>query len=204
MKHLLKIILFFLIICLQSICGETMTKNQQINITSLNPNDVIIAPNAIKIPLEKILLVRQNSNYGAVKLTKLWTGKTKEDRYAEYESYYQGDKSGNLSNKNVQFERGKLSFPKPRGVGRFAFSFGNRDIQCGPIKLAWYGEEWIYFFSTNQDQGDYGIELAPTIWSNISQVNVFDSRIKWYRYNSKREDITIPIDKLWESEKIKK
>jgi len=179
--------------------GENLMGSNQIeNLLPPDPNDVVIAPNAVRIPLEKILLVRKGSGYCAVKLTKLWTGKSEEDRFAEYESYYQGDNTGNFSNKNVKFRKGKLSFPKPRGIGRLAFSFGNRDIRCGPIKLAWYGEKWVYFFSTDQNQGDYGIELAPTKWTDISQVNVFDPRLKWYRYDPKRQDIKIPVDQLWE------
>jgi len=181
-----------------------MANDREKHIVQLGSNDIVIGSNAVRIPLGRILLVRKNSTYGAVKLIRLWTGKTEKDRYAEYESYYQGDKTGDFSNKNVQFKKGKLSFPKPHGIGRLAFSFGNRDIQCGLIKLAWYGEQWVYFFSTNQNQGDYGIELAPTIWENISQVNVFDTRIKWYRYDSKREDIIIPIDKLWKSSENEK
>ena len=114
------------------------------------------------------------------------------------------DKTGNFSNKNVQFIKGKLSSPKPRGIGRLAFSFGNKEVRCGSIRLYWPGKSSVCFYSLNKEEGDYGIELAPTIWSDISQVNVNDSRIKWYRYDEKREDITIPIDRLWESEKIKK
>jgi hypothetical protein len=30
-------------------------------------------------------------------------------------------------------------------------------------------------------------------------VNVFDPRVKWYRYDEKRERIFIHIDRLWEN-----
>jgi len=149
------------------------------------------------MPIGSILLVRRNNEYCAIKFTRFWTGKTEEDRYAAYESQYQGDKTGNLLGKNVVFRKKELSAPKPRGIGRLAFSFGSRDIECGPIKLLWSGRGWVCFFNSNQDQGDYGIELAPTIWTHISETNVFDKRIKWYRYDSKRRDITISIDQLW-------
>jgi hypothetical protein len=62
----------------------------------------------------------------------------------------------------------------------------------------------IYFFSLSQKDGDYGIELAPTKWTDISQVNVFDPRLKWYRYDEKRKDTFIPIDQLWENGKEEK
>jgi len=137
MKKLFVLILFYLIVCIQPEGGEMASSNQVEHIVPPGPNDVIIAPNVIVVPLGKILIIRKNLEYGAVKFTKFWTGKTEEDRYAEYESYYQGDKTGNLSNKNVQLNKEKLAAPKPRGIGRFAFSFGNRNIQCGPIRLQW-------------------------------------------------------------------
>jgi hypothetical protein len=45
---------------------------------------------------------------------------------------------------------------------------------------------------------DYGIELAPTPWTDIKELNIKDPRIKWYKYDEKRERVFIPIDKLWE------
>ena len=180
--------------------GELVTSNQ-----ILGFNDVGIAPNAVSIPLGKIVLVHKGSEYGAVKFNEFWTGKTKDEEYAIYESYYQSDKSGDFSNKNVKYKKEKLSFPKSYGIGRLAFVFGKKiDVKCGNINLLWSGKSWLYFYSSKQDEGNYGIELAPTIWTDISQVNVFDPRIKWYKYDEKRPRQTIPIDKLWENEIIKK
>jgi len=177
---------------------QTAWGEQKENNISFRSNDVVITPVAVRMPLGKILLVRKDLEYCAIKFTKFWTGKTELDWYANYESYYQGDKTGDFNKKNVQFKKEKLSFPKPRGIGRFAFSFGNKDVRCGPIKLFWFGQGWVYFYSSSQDEGDYGIELAPTKWTDISQVNVFDPRVKWYRYDEKRKDVNIPIDKLWD------
>lgn len=171
---------------------------QQGIIGSSGSDDVIIAPNAVVMPLGRILLVRKDSKYCAVKFTKFWTGKTEEDLYASYEAYYQADNTGDFSKKNVEFKKGDLSAPKPRGIGRLAFSFGKKEIKCGSITLQWDGKGSIYFYRFDQDEGDYGIQLAPTKWIDISQVNVSDSRLKWYRYDSKRTKMTIPIDHLWE------
>lgn len=172
------------------------------------PDEVHIAEIGIIMPLEKILLVRKGLEYGAIKFTKVWSENTSEvgsifvargsDEYAIYESYYQGDSSGDFSKSNVQFKSDKLSFPKPRGIGRLAFSFGNKEIKCGPIKLEWFGKGSVYFFREGQKEGDYGIELAPTKWTDITQVNVFDPRLKWYRYDDKRKRVNIPVDKLWD------
>lgn len=193
------IILYYFMLCLQILGGEMFASEQDIK--PLNDSDVGIAPNALRVPMRLILLVRRNQEYCAIKFTKFWTGKTQDDEYARYESYYQSDKAGDFTNKNVKFIQGELSRPRLRGIGRLSFSFGNKDIQCGPFKLFWSGKGWVCFFNSNQKQGDYGIELAPTKWNDLSEVNVFDSRLKWYRYDGNRKRINIPIDKLWDDKK---
>jgi hypothetical protein len=167
-------------------------------------NEVQIAKVGVIMPLGKILLARKGTAYCAIKFIKFWTGKTEEDFFARYESYYQDDGTGDFSSRNVKYKEAKLSFPKPRGIGRFAFSFGNRNICCGSLRLQWAGEGSVFFYAEGQDQGDYGIELAPTPWTDISQVNVRDFRIKWYRYDENRKRVNTPIDKLWEGNQNKK
>lgn len=173
----------------------------------IESNNVIITPVAVNMPLGKILLVRRNSDYCAIKFTKIWSENATEvdsifaargsDQYAMYDSYYQADKTGDFSKKNVQFKKDKLSFPKPRGIGRFSFSFGNKDVRCGPFQLFWFGQGWIYFYGSGQKESDYDIELSPTKWTDIGQVNVSEPRLKWYRYDAKRQDTKIAIDELW-------
>ena len=55
---------------------------------------VKVTPVAVKVPLNRILLVRAGANYCALKFTKFWTGKTDQDYFARYESCYQDDKTG--------------------------------------------------------------------------------------------------------------
>lgn len=156
-------------------------------------DEVMIRQHLISVPLGRILLVRNNSSYCSIKFTRI--GITN----AEYISYYQPDKTGNFSKENVEIKNGKLISKEPVGIGRFAFSFGQKlDIECGPLKLMWSGRRSVYFHSSSQDKRrEVGVELAPTPWTDISQVNVFDRRIKWYWYDEKRETQVVPIDKLW-------
>lgn len=162
-----------------------------------------IASNAVRAPRESVLLVRRNREYCAIRFLNFWTGETKEDQYAVYESYYQGDGTGNLVARNVKFRKDQLYSPRGWGIGRLWFTFGSRrDIQCGPIRLLWAYKSWVCFFGDGQNQGDYGIELAPTRWRNIGNVNVFDNRLKWYRYDEKRpEDLEYPVEPNWDNMK---
>ncbi len=169
-------------------------------------DEVHIGSTAIVIPLGNILLARKDSEYVAIKFTKFWAENTTEvgtvfvsagsDLYALYESYCQVDKTGDFSKSNVQVKKDKLSNTKPRGIGRFALSFGRDEIECGNIKLLWSGEGSVHFYHRGQPMGDYGVELSPTKWMDISQVNVFDPRLKWYKFDTDgtRRRVNIPIN----------
>lgn len=162
--------------------------------------EVLITADCIMMPLGRIVLVRKDSQFCAVKFTEAWAGKTREDQYANYESYYQGDGTGDFASGNVQYRKEQLVDRRMVGIGRlFSFPAGprNKDIKCGPIRLDWTGEGSIYFYAWGRKEGDYGIQLAPTKWTDISQVKVFEPRLKWYRYDEKRKRAYVPIDKLW-------
>lgn len=175
-----------------------------------NDNDVYIAEMGVIMPLGRILLIKKGDDYCALKFTKFWIENTSEvgtffvssgsDKFGTYEAYFQADKTGNFGKNNVQVKKDKLSFPKPRGLGRLAFSFGNKEVSCGTIELEWFGKSGVYFYGEGQKENDYGIEFAPTKWADISEVNVFDTRLTWYRYDINRKRVNIPIDGIMRAE----
>ena len=79
----------------------------------------------------------------------------------------------------------------------FPIPFGHRNfyIKCGVVKILWSYSRTVYF-SESPSRG--GVELAPTKCTDILQVNAFDPRLKWYRYDGNRKDMYIPVDQLWE------
>jgi hypothetical protein len=196
MKTKAAYIIFVIFISTQFLPVDTMASKDK-EFVPPGPEDVLISPNGIIAPVDTFVLVRTGKGFGAMKFTKLWTGKTEKDRYALYESYYVNDMRGDFQSKEVETIKEKLSFPKPFGIGRFSFSFGNRDIQIGPIKLWWGGGGSIYFHEKDTGQNDVEIELSPTKWTSLKQLNVFDERLKWYRYDGGRPRTTIPVEQLW-------
>jgi len=185
--------------------GETVTTSQG-DSKAVMVEQVHIAPNGVGMPLGRIVLIRRGSEYCAVKFKETWTKKFESARFTNYESYYQGDGTGDFSNKNVQFTKDTLE-DRYSVFGRlFPLPFGHRNlyIKFGAIKLLW--SYWSYgstvYFSESPDRG--GVELAPTKWTDISQVDVFDKRLKWYRYDGNRKDMYIPIDQLWEDGEVQK
>ncbi len=168
--------------------------------TAPGPDEVHLGPNGVEIPIGRMLLIRYGSVCCALRFTRVWTEKDGKEKFSEYEVYYQGDGSGEFM-KNVKFRDGKSSFLRPRGVGRLIWQPGNPEVECGSLKLAWDYKTFVAFFESGQPAGEYGIELAPTPWKDIKEVYVSDPRIKWYKYDDKREMVNIPIDRLWEEKR---
>ena len=179
--------------------GVALASEKEHRRASSQIGDVHIAPNGIVMPLDRILLIRKGSDYCAIKFIRFWTGKTEEDRYAEYESYSPREKSGdtNFLPDNVESKKGTASFSRLYGIGRLAFSLGNKEVKCGEVRMFWSGDGAVHFFARGQREGDYGIELAPTPWTDIHRVNLSDPRIRWYRYDTTRKRVNMPIDNLW-------
>jgi hypothetical protein len=178
-----------LILCLNILSPEQI-KGQDIKITG---HEVVISSNAIGMPIGKMILIRKNSRYCAVKFTEAKKGKGKNEWYVKYESHFQGDGTGNFNSKSVKSIKNELADLQPLSIiGRLAVARGNTHIDCIDIMLDWSGTDkisWVYF--------NNGIEMAPSKWADILEVNVSDQRLKWYRYDERRKDILIPIDKLW-------
>ena len=171
-------------------------------------NEVHIGKTVVFMPLGRIMLVRKNQDYCAIKFTKWWSENpsskpsmfvaTGTDEYAVYESYCLKNKTGGFFENNIQVRKEKLSLTKPRGIGRLAFSFGNSKVECGNIRLGWYGGGLVNYSEEVQNKRNYDTELAPTPWSDVKEVNVLDQRIKWFRYDESRKRVNIPIDNIWE------
>jgi len=201
MRTLVISIFLYLVMLPQVGAGELALAEQEYR---QRADDVSVGATGASVPVGRIMLIRKGVQYGAIKFTNAWIGRFGWER-ATYESYYQGDGTGDFSKANVQVRNGRLSLSKEHwvGGGHHINFWRDVDIRCGPLKLLWTYRTNVCFFSDSQEQGDYGIELAPTKWTAISQVNVFDPRVKWYRYDEKRRAQFIPIDQLWEDEKKK-
>lgn len=187
-----------------------------------NDNEVVIHYSGVEVPLNRIVLVRKSAQYCAIIFTRCWaeideerTGKCAPNinmkgdvandnkeaalkKYSIYQSFYQDDGTGNFTNKNVKIFQGTASWLPLRGPFRpFIYQPGDAYVKCGPNKFVWQYKTFIGVITTGKFMGDYGFEIAPTPWTDIGEVNIHDPRIKWYRYDEKRERIYIPIDKLW-------
>ena len=88
-----------------------------------------IGPHFVSMPIGRIVLVRRGSEYCAMKFTEAWEGKGVESpRFANYESYYQGDGTGDFSKSNVQFVKDTLVYRESIFGRLFPIPFGHRNF----------------------------------------------------------------------------
>lgn len=191
------LVLFFVWICekpAQSVSYPDSWKNP------LASNDVRIRPHDIAIPLGYIFLIKKdNSILGAVRFKESWTGWVEDHVYTSYESWYQPDGSGNFSKENVEHIK-KTAWIWGWGHRKYLFNFDNAVVHCGPIKLPWAFKGLVDFFPIDP-MAPYTVkccvDLAPTKWTEIKDVNAQDASLKWYTYEKDRPIMDIHIDELW-------
>jgi len=186
-------------------------------------DEVAIYHGGVAIPLDRILLIRKDNRYCALKFIRVWTELDEERmkeyapdiakggdladhfrdiatrKYALYESYSQKGCTEDFSNNSLQVTKGTASWLPLRGPFRpFIYQPGEAYVKCCSFKLVWSYKTGVSFIPSGKYLGDYGIELAPTPWTNIKEVNVRDPRIKWFRYDEKRPAKYTPVDKFWD------
>lgn len=212
----------FLLLCLVSMALYHPVFADESYYGTTKDNEVGIWDSYIEQPLGRILLIRKDSRYCAVKFTKNWTEIDEEEKeklardislggisaelaekqytkkFTTYEIYHNFDEISKKRN-NIKPEGEHIASWLPmKGLFRpFIYQPGDSYIICDSFKLTWSYKNKVCFHPPNKTRGEFGFELAPTPWSDISQVNISDPRIKWYRYDDKRQRVNIPIDKLW-------
>lgn len=168
-----------------------------------------VAWDHVAAPMGRFVLIRKGKDVCAVRFTAFHRGHDEkpstmvntgeETLYAEYDWYWQKDGTGEFIKLNVKSGHNRLRSGPLRGFGSFAFQTGDIRIRCGPFRLFWNPPASVAFFGVPK-QGDYGVELSPTPWDDMKEVNVHEPSLKWYRYDENRKTIRIPIAELSKSE----
>jgi hypothetical protein len=189
-------------------------------------DEIVIHFSGVELPLNRILLIRKGGHYCALRFIRAWTeidqkkwksrsddinkggilGESARDmatkKYAVYESFYQIQGSPDFLSKNIQKQQRTASWLPIKGfMHPFLYQPGNPYIECGELQLDWGYRTFVSFIPADipekNSERDHGIELAPTIWTDIKQVNVKDPRIRWYSFDEKREPTYISINNFW-------
>lgn len=144
----------------------------------------VVGPRAVGVPKGAFLLVRKGKAFGAIKFTSIEPGEIKLMGKAAYESFFQGDGSGSFLSANVVKRSGELSTKPLTGIGRFSFGGGKRKLQIGDWAFAYHFPAWVSMWPFGKDERDHGYEFAPTSAREITEVDVFDKRLQWFKYDS--------------------
>jgi hypothetical protein len=159
----------------------------------------------VSVPLGYFLLIHKDNTTCAIRYTDNKTasggystsysegnGHYESRFYAEYDYFYQDDGSGDFKKNNVITGHDKLVGVS--GTWSPSDQTDSISVKCGALKLR--GLSGVAFYQ-GLDPQDEGIELAPTKWRDVSEINFSDPKIKWYRYDKTRQTIKIPILDLW-------
>jgi len=144
-----------------------------------NGTDAFVKENAVNIPIGPILLARRDYQYCAVQFTSSsWSADESE---ATYKSYFIPDSTRTFADRRVEHREDKVYEKQPLSiVGRFAAARSQDKIFCKKMNLKWSGAPketaWVYL-----DEGTT-LELAPTKWRDIREVNVLEASLQWFKY----------------------
>ena len=152
-------------------------------------------------PLGKFILIRKDANVCAIRFTEYHRGNDakaptvfssgEESLDAKYECFCRSEGGGGFGNATL----GEVNKSASWGIGRLAFGGGKTNVRCGPFKLPWMYPARVSFHIEGTKLGDHGIELAPTRWSTINEVNL-SARLRWFRYDERRKPTYIPSEDL--------
>lgn len=166
MKKIIKATLLLLSLLVCFIGGFYTGLN--LNIQNCEDLSSVASTTALELPNNKILLIKQNNNYAALKILK------RSNSSAHYEWWYQKDGSGNFNSKSVLTGKGKV-FEKYKSTqiskGRFFLedAGSNLLIKINDIEMEWSAPNFIYY------SNNYGLSLTDK--TDIKDITI-DSK-KW-------------------------
>lgn len=201
MKYIKFVVITFCLMacqqCLKESDFEIMTIEKSHN------DEVGISDTTIVAPIGYFIIIKKNDKYCALKIHEYGKHRTKYyDSYVKYD-YYQSDSSGNFFKKNSKNGYGISSRCMLPIYGRLSFNLCNEDMLCGDIHLRWIMNNSISLENSSYDEkykksSNDGVEIAPTKWKTIKEVDVFFEKLKWFKYDtSRKKGFIIPVDSLW-------
>jgi len=143
----------------------------------------VVKGGSVKMPVGAFLLIRKDGKIGAIRLTNVDPVSTELEGKSSYESYFQGDGSGSLTTANALKQTGQLDLKPLKGIGRLAFQTGQNKGRVGKWSFAFATPTAIHMWPFRGDLHDYGYEFAPTSACDLSEIDVHDNRLRWFRFD---------------------
>lgn len=152
---------------------------------------------ALTMPVGALLLVRNGSQLGAIRITSVEPAAKYEGK-SNYESFFLPDKTTSFAGSGVDHQTGDIYIGETVGVHAvYVHTKGHYRTKSGP---------WTFWFPfpTTIDMSpatfwkgphDQGFEFAPTSACEVSQIDVTDKRLRWFRWD-KTTQVDLPLAEL--------
>jgi hypothetical protein len=206
MKRIVPWIIIILFTVCTGACGSTMGIKK---LPLTEKPSVGLSSTGIVMPLGHWALVKRDNRICAVRFLEYGWDKEKPNAkgYAIYEYYYDGEGKGEFLSNKAKHDTGKATTNFFCIFGRLCFDTGNLDLACGKIHIKWHGANSLTFRDGSKEENSNetikaGVQIAPTKWTDIKEVNVNDTRLKWYKYldeklKTVKNYLWVPIEELW-------
>lgn len=158
----------------------------------------VINGGGIELPIGAILLVRRNNQLGAIHLTRISADSTEWLGDSAYESWFQSDSSQFLSETSRQTGNLHLRPSKGPGRGMYIYKPGPYRARIGKWLFGFDGPNKMVMTdhsSVKGDYGDRGFQFAPTSACSLSELNIHDPRLRWFRYDH-GASVILPLAEL--------
>jgi hypothetical protein len=155
----------------------------------------IVGPRATLMPVGVFILVKKDKSVGAIRFTSIEHGSEFGTGKATYESYFQADSTKSFVDKSVVKKSGIIDLRPLTGIGRFAFQTGNDRVDIGPWSFSSSFPGNLDMWPYRGDSQDYGYEFAPTSAQSVAEINISDSRLRWFRFDPDAS-ITLKVSEM--------
>lgn len=152
---------------------------------------------ALTLPVGAFLLVRNGSQLGAIRITSVEPAAKYEGR-SNYESFFLPNKGTSFTGSGVDHQTGDIFIGETVGVHAvYVHTKGHNKTKIGP---------WTFWFpypstldmspaSFWKGSHDQGFEFAPTSACEVSEIDMTDKRLRWFRWD-KTTQVDQPLAEL--------
>jgi hypothetical protein len=155
----------------------------------------VISIGTVTMPVGAFLLVRKQGQIGAIRLTSIDPAASRYEGKFNYESFFSATGSLPLDGDH---RTGQLDIGPTKGVHAvYTHAGGNHDAHIG---------RWTFHFSYPtlmemsdssfwRGYGEHGYEFAPTSACQLSEVDISDKRLHWFRWDRSTQ-VSLPLADL--------
>lgn len=161
---------------------------------------------AVGAPMGRLLLMRKGGELCAIRFTEYHRGgdakpptmfhSGDESLYGEYDWFDLASPATFENNGNGGSGHEKLVRKAHVGFGHLHIMRGDFYVKCGTLSAEWFYPNKVSLIEPYGVGLSNGIELAPTRWQKVEQIDRNEPSLVWYKYDDIRKKVYLPMDEL--------